>query len=161
MSGLNPDDVRARIDLAALVGGRVPLKRSGDWWMGCCPFHGEKNPSFAVRQSKQTFTCFSGACGVHGDCFDWVQKIEGVDFPTALAKLAALAGVDAAKRYTRATSPMPERRRQETGATGGREYAAGRIWSEGKPISGTHGEAYFRARESVSRCRRRFVSTAA
>lgn len=142
-AGLNPDEIRARIDLAALVGSKVALKRSGDWSTGCCPFHGEKNPSFAVRHSTQRFNCFG--CGAHGDCFDFVQKIDGLDFKAALARLAADAGVEGGRRYAKAVAPV---RTASAGKQppGGHEFAARKIWKDCRPLAGSQGEAYFRAR---------------
>ncbi|MEJ5169695.1 MAG: DNA primase [Fimbriimonadales bacterium] len=85
------NEVRSRIDLAALVGQRVALKRVGKNWKGLCPFHEDRNPSFYVSPSIGRYRCF--ACGASGDAFTWVMQTQNVDFPEALEILAGIAGV--------------------------------------------------------------------
>ena len=80
------DIVKARADIVEIVGGYVELKRSGQNFIGRCPFHSEKTGSFAVHPTKQIFHCFG--CGIGGDVFSFVQKIEGVEFSEALRFVA-------------------------------------------------------------------------
>ena len=68
------DELRARTPLAALVGRRVRLARSGRQWKGCCPFHGEKTPSFYVYEDGH-YHCFG--CGAHGDAISFVMQSRG------------------------------------------------------------------------------------
>ena len=83
------DELRARTPLAAVIGRRVRLARSGRQWKGCCPFHGEKTPSFYVYDDH--YHCFG--CGVHGDAIGFVMQSLGIGFPDAVEQLAAEAGM--------------------------------------------------------------------
>ena len=84
------DELRARTPLPGLIGRRVRLARSGRQWKGCCPFHGEKTPSFYVYDDH--FHCFG--CGAHGDAIGFVMQSQGAGFMDAVAQLAAEAGLD-------------------------------------------------------------------
>ncbi len=88
------EEIRRRTDLVQLVGRRVKLARRGGGQMmwGCCPFHGEKSPSFKVENIRRTYKCFG--CGVGGDAFKWLMETEGLSFPEAVQKLAGEAGVE-------------------------------------------------------------------
>lgn len=85
------DQVKERIDIHAVISRYVTLRRTGRNWVGLCPFHEEKTGSFTVNQEKQLFKCFG--CGVGGDVFEFIMKIEGLSFREALEQLAAEAGV--------------------------------------------------------------------
>jgi DNA primase len=87
------DELRARTPLPALVGRRVRLARSGRQWKGCCPFHGEKTPSFYVYEDH--YHCFG--CGEHGDAITFVMKSQGAAFMEAVEQLAAEAGMEVPK----------------------------------------------------------------
>ena len=84
------DELRARTPLAALVGRRVKLAKSGRNWTGCCPFHTEKTPSFYVYEDG--FHCFG--CGAHGDAISFVMQTDGASFPEAVERLAGEVGLD-------------------------------------------------------------------
>lgn len=92
------DELRARTPLSALVGRRVKLSKSGRNWKGCCPFHGEKSPSFYVYDDH--FHCFG--CGVHGDAISFVMQSAGATFPEAVEQLAGEAGLEVPKPSPRA-----------------------------------------------------------
>src|SRR6185369_12509218 len=94
--------VRAATDIVELVGERVPLRRVGRNFMGRCPFHEEKTPSFSVNAERQFYHCFS--CKVGGDVFKFVQETEKVGFLEAVELLSRRAGI-----------PVPERRAGERG----------------------------------------------
>ncbi len=83
------DELRARTPLSAVIGRRVRLARSGRQWKGCCPFHGEKTPSFYVYDDH--YHCFG--CGVHGDAITFVMQSQGASFPEAVEQLATEAGM--------------------------------------------------------------------
>ncbi len=85
------EEVRSRIDLVELIGRHVALKRRGGKFLGLCPFHQEKTPSFNVDSEKGYWHCFG--CGAGGDVFAFVMRTENVDFAEALRKLAERAGV--------------------------------------------------------------------
>jgi DNA primase len=90
-----PDDViaeiRTRVDIVAVIGTHVQLKKAGRNWKGLCPFHGERTPSFNVSPDKGYFYCFG--CQKKGDAFTFVMEYEGKSFAEAAEQLAARAGV--------------------------------------------------------------------
>ncbi|HAM96958.1 TPA: DNA primase [Patescibacteria group bacterium] len=86
------EDIKNRLDIAQVIEKYVPLKQAGKNFSGLCPFHQEKSPSFIVSPDIQRYKCFG--CGETGDIFNFVQKIESIDFPEALEKLAKEAGVE-------------------------------------------------------------------
>lgn len=96
MSRYIPDDVldqiRLRADIVDVVQSYVPtLKRAGQTWKACCPFHHEKTPSFIVNPSRGIFKCFG--CGKGGNAFTFVMEMERLDFPDAAEMLARKYGV--------------------------------------------------------------------
>ncbi|MBN8554163.1 MAG: DNA primase [Deltaproteobacteria bacterium] len=92
------DSVRQSLDIVQIIGEVVPLKKSGNNFFGCCPFHNEKTPSFSVSSTKQLFHCFG--CKVGGDVFKFVQLYFKWDFPQALEELAKRAGIQIEKIKT-------------------------------------------------------------
>ncbi|HUO98939.1 MAG TPA: CHC2 zinc finger domain-containing protein, partial [Rhizomicrobium sp.] len=89
------EEILRRTDIVQLVGRRVKLTRRGQAFWGCCPFHGEKTPSFKVENGRRTYKCFG--CGKGGDAFRWLMETEGLSFPEAVEKLAGEAGVELPK----------------------------------------------------------------
>lgn len=88
------DDVReikSRLDIVDVISEYVQLKKKGQAYWGCCPFHNEKTPSFSVSPERQTFHCFG--CGKGGDVFSFVMEKEHLEFREALERLAEKAGV--------------------------------------------------------------------
>ncbi len=85
------EDVRAHSDLVAVVSEYVSLRRAGKDYLGLCPFHQEKTPSFHVSPERQLFYCFG--CHTGGDVFAFLMKKEGLDFAGAVAELARRAGI--------------------------------------------------------------------
>ena len=90
------EEVKERLSIEDVVGGYVQLKQAGRNFKGVCPFHEEKTPSFVVSPEKGVFHCFG--CGEGGDVFSFVQKMDGLDFPQALERLAQQAGVEIEQR---------------------------------------------------------------
>lgn len=86
--------VKGQVDIVEVVGQYVPLKRqaSGKRYVGLCPFHSERTPSFTVNTAGQFFKCFG--CGAGGDVFRFVQEIESCTFTTALRVLARRYSID-------------------------------------------------------------------
>lgn len=85
------EEIRAKSDIVAVISGYVNLKKKGNNHWGCCPFHNEKTPSFAVSENKQMYHCFG--CGESGNVFTFLMKYENYSFPEALRVLADRAGV--------------------------------------------------------------------
>ena len=112
MAGRIPDDiimqVRERVDIVDLVSGYVSLKHSGANHLGLCPFHNEKTPSFNVNSTRQIFHCFG--CGVGGNVFSFLMRMDGIAFPQAVRRLAEQVGIDIPKDEP---SAFEMQRRQE------------------------------------------------
>ena len=89
------DELRARIPVSEIAGRRVKLRKQGREWIGLSPFNQEKTPSFTVNDQKGFYHDFSS--GKHGDIFAFVMETEGLSFPDAVERLAALAGVPVPK----------------------------------------------------------------
>src|SRR6516164_2558421 len=92
----NPGDfaytVKQQADIVRIVGEYVKLKKAGAQnFSGLCPFHNEKSPSFSVHATRQFYHCFG--CGVSGDVFSFVQKIENITFPEAVRLVAQRLGI--------------------------------------------------------------------
>ncbi len=96
MAGLVPeeflDDVRSRTDIVELVSEYLPLKKTGQNYVGLCPFHQEKTPSFTVSTAKQIFYCFG--CGAGGNVFSFLMKIDNLPFLEAVELLANRLGLE-------------------------------------------------------------------
>ena len=136
--------VKQQADIVKVIGEYVRLKKAGAQnYAGLCPFHGEKSPSFSVHAVRQFYHCFG--CGVSGDVYSFVQKIENVGFPEAIKIVAAKCGIALPKRefsspqeaaesrqrsklidlHQRATAWFEEQLRSSGGAAA-REYLTGR-----------------------------------
>lgn len=103
------DDIRERVPISDVIGRHVTWDRKktntsrGDWW-ACCPFHGEKSPSFHCEDRKGRYHCFG--CGVSGDHFKFLTELENLNFPGAVERIADMAGVAM-------PAPDPEAARRE------------------------------------------------
>ncbi|PWU24238.1 DNA primase [Candidatus Cerribacteria bacterium 'Amazon FNV 2010 28 9'] len=84
--------VKDAVDIVALIGERITLKRSGNSYKGLCPFHGEKSPSFFVNPVMGRYMCFG--CHETGDCFTFLQKYDQMTFGEALRFLAQKTGIE-------------------------------------------------------------------
>src|ERR1700690_4225150 len=145
----NPGDfaytVKQQADIVRIIGDYSKLKKAGaSNYAGLCPFHGEKTASFSVHATRQFYHCFG--CGVSGDVFSFVQKIENITFPEPVRLVAQKLGIplpkatysspaeaqDAKLRtvlleiHERATAFFQECLRRPDGARA-REYLAGQI----------------------------------
>ena len=101
--------VRDETDIVRIVTEHTQLKKTGAQWMGLCPFHGEKSPSFSVNAEKGVYYCFG--CQVSGDAIDFVREVEGLDFAGSVEFLAAKAGIPL--RYTDHNEGRRRNRRKE------------------------------------------------
>jgi DNA primase len=148
----NPGDfaytVKQQADIVRIVGDYIKLKKAGAQnYSGLCPFHGEKTPSFSVHATRQFYHCFG--CGVSGDVFSFVQKIENITFPESVRLVAQKLGIALPKAtyanegeakearlrgqlldvHERAVSFFQDRLRSSEGARA-REYLSGRGLNE-------------------------------
>ena len=107
------EEVRTRADIVEVIGAHVRLKRAGRNFVGLCPFHNEKTPSFSVNAERGFFHCFG--CGAGGTVFNFVMRTEGLSFPEAIESLARRYGVT-----------LPERGGEAGPGAGERDAAAAR-----------------------------------
>jgi DNA primase len=84
------DALRQQADIVAVIGDYTQLRRGGRSFKGLCPFHTEKTPSFTCTPDGNFFHCFG--CGASGDIYDFLQRVEGMDFPEAVETLARRTG---------------------------------------------------------------------
>ena len=103
------DEIRARLPVSRVVGRKVALKKAGREYKGLSPFKTEKSPSFTVNDQKGFYHCF--ASGEHGDIFTFVMKTEGLEFPEAVERLAAEAGIPMPKPTERNVEQEDQRDR--------------------------------------------------
>jgi DNA primase len=86
------ETVKQQADIVRIIGDYIKLKKAGAQnYSGLCPFHGEKTPSFSVHATRQFYHCFG--CGLSGDVFSFVQKIENITFPEAVRLVAQKLGI--------------------------------------------------------------------
>ena len=105
------EQVRQAADLLTIVSETVSLKRRGTQYWGCCPFHGEKTPSFKVDPARGLFHCFG--CGAGGDVFSYVMKRDNLTFPEALKQLAEKYGIPVPERAKSAREIAREKESRE------------------------------------------------
>jgi len=103
------DEVLARTDIVEIISRHVQLKKSGANYMGLCPFHHEKTPSFSVSADKQLYYCFG--CGKGGGPFQFLMEHDGYSFPEAVEYLAGKAGLEIPRDA--AEKPGEEARRKQ------------------------------------------------
>jgi DNA primase len=145
------DELRSRLSIAAVIGGRVRLQKRGRDHVGLCPFHKEKTPSFTVSEDKGFFHCFG--CGAHGDVVGFVMRSDNLSFPEAVERLAREVGLQVP-----ATTPE-ERQREERRATLHTVLEAAAAWFEAqlRAVVGRPGLDYLRRRglqdETIARFR--------
>ena len=90
------EEVRSKNDIVDVIGGYISLKKKGNTYSACCPFHHEKTPSFHVSKDKQMYHCFG--CGVGGNVYTFIMEYENYSFPEAVKLLADRSG-----------TPLPEK----------------------------------------------------
>ncbi len=99
------DTLLARIDIVDVIDRRVPLKKAGQNYQACCPFHSEKTPSFTVSPTKQFYHCFG--CGAHGTALGFLMEYEHMSFPDAVAALAQDTGLPVPESAHQPDRPKP------------------------------------------------------
>ncbi len=119
------DEIRDRVDVVAVIGRHMELKRSGRTWKGCCVFHGERTPSFHVYPEDKHFKCYG--CGAYGDVFGFLQRLEGKEFPEIVRDLAREVGIEIPEAEEE--SADQKRRRKERNEILATCEAAARYWA--------------------------------
>ncbi|HEY7515900.1 MAG TPA: DNA primase, partial [Vicinamibacteria bacterium] len=119
------DEIRDRVDVVAVIGRHMELKRSGRTWKGCCVFHGERTPSFHVYPEDKHFKCYG--CGAYGDVFGFLQRLEGKEFPEVVRELAREVGIEIPEAQEE--SADQKRRRKERTEILAACDAAARYWA--------------------------------
>lgn len=131
------DDLKAQLNIVDIIGREVQLKKSGSNYMGLCPFHSEKTPSFSVNEGKQFFHCFG--CGKSGDVIGFVQEYYKLPFMEAVEKLATENGIKLPERRT--SGPKIDYDKYH-----GINAKAARFFYNSLGIKGNKGLAYLRKR---------------
>jgi len=101
------EEIRQRADIVEVIGAHVRLKRAGRNYVGLCPFHQEKTPSFSVNAERGFFHCFG--CNAGGSVFNFMMRMEGLSFPEAVESLARRYGVDLPERESSGGPTRSER----------------------------------------------------
>ena len=102
--------VKEQADIVQIIGESVELKRAGARFLGRCPFHGEKTPSFSVHPGQQFYHCFG--CGESGDVFSFMMKYHNLDFPAALQELARRYQIELPEKHSTPAEQEKERQRK-------------------------------------------------
>jgi len=100
------DRVKQATNIVDLISRSINLRRKGKDYVGLCPWHPDKRPSFTVNPVRQRYSCW--VCNLHGDVFDFTMKMEAVDFRGALEILAQAAGIELAQRGPKTEPGAPD-----------------------------------------------------
>jgi len=144
------DELRSRISLAEMIGKHVRLTRRGREYVGLCPFHHEKTPSFCVVEDKGFFHCFG--CGAHGDAIGYAMRADNVDFVEAIERLAGVAGLAVPQSTPQEREKAQRQKTQLEALAAAAAYYESRLWSG----AGARGLDYLRARGLDDETMRRF-----
>lgn len=146
------EEIRSRNDIVSVISSYVSLKKSGSNYMGLCPFHNEKSPSFSVSASRQMYHCFG--CGVSGDVFMFVEQYENYTFPEAMKYLADRVGIELPKVELSPTEKQRATVRQQLLDI--QKQAAGYYYYLLHQPQGEHGYKYLRDRGLTDETIKRF-----
>jgi DNA primase len=101
------DQLLTRINIVDVIQARLPLKKAGREYMACCPFHGEKTPSFTVSPTKQFYHCFG--CGAHGSAISFLMDYEHLDYTEAIEALARILGIEVPRENDAKSMPSAKK----------------------------------------------------
>ncbi len=139
MANYDWDAIRQNYPIADVVAEAVPLKKAGNEYVGCCPFHNERTPSFHVVPAKEMFHCFG--CGAHGDVVDFIAKMRGIDTRDAIDLLTggeAKISISDEQRKQREAA-LTERDRQQDIARQSASKRAAERWDSASSAPEDHG----------------------
>ena len=148
------EEVRARVDIVAVIGRHVELKRSGRTWKGNCAFHGEKTPSFHVYPDDKHFKCYG--CGAYGDVFTFLQRLEGKEFPEVVRALAGEVGVEIPEAAEEDSAEARARRKERNEILAASDVAARYFAARLASRHGDAARAYLDSRGVAEESRQRF-----
>jgi DNA primase len=126
-------NIARTVPVSEVVGSYVSLKLVGREWVGHCPFHRDRTPSFTVVDAKGFFHCFG--CGAHGDAIAFLRRMENISFPDAVSRVAESS-----------SSTVSQRAKEKTGRRSSASRWWEKVWSESKPGTGTLVDSYLRCR---------------
>ena len=138
--------IKDRIAMSDIVGADIKLTKKGREHQGCCPFHGERTPSFSVNDDKQFGHCFG--CGWHGDVFKYLMERKSIDFVSAAKMLSADAGIsfDTPANRAEVEQRRIERQKSEEEAAKQKQESARGLWQFAAPMKGTPAQSYLESR---------------
>jgi DNA primase len=122
------EEVRSRADIVEVIGAHVRLRKAGRNFVGLCPFHGEKTPSFTVSREKGFFHCFG--CGAGGTVFNFMMKMDGATFPETVRTLANRYGITIAEDIRRDPRAAGEREAMLAAAELAGEFFTRVLWED-------------------------------
>jgi DNA primase len=135
------EEVRQRADIVEVIGEHVRLKRTGRNFVGLCPFHQEKTPSFSVNAERGFFHCFG--CNAGGSVFNFIMKMEGLTFPEAVRSLAQRYGIELPEEQSDGGPSRSERESMYLANQTAAEFFSHVLW---KTPDGEHPRAYLESR---------------
>ncbi len=109
------DDLLTKVDIVDIIDEQIPLKKGGQNYMACCPFHKEKSPSFTVSPSKQFYHCFG--CGAHGSAIGFIMEYQGLGFVEAVEFIADRAGLKVPKSQSNPLDAAISKKKKELKVT--------------------------------------------
>lgn len=137
-------ELKYRCDMAQIAQKYVNMRRSGRGYVGLCPFHSEKTPSFYVFEDTQSFYCFG--CGAGGDVITFIRRIENLDYLDAVKELAAQCGLDVPEEHSDGGAALLRKKILEMNRAAAKFYysclnspegEAGRVYFEKRRLSPT------------------------
>jgi DNA primase len=144
------NQLKARADLGAVIGEYVKLKPGGNGFVGLCPFHAERSPSFHVHAARRFYYCFG--CHAHGDVFQFLMEVRKISFPEAVEAVAERLGVAVPRAGEAESGDTAERRELLRLHAAAGDYYAAQLRASG----GAEARAYLQGRELAPAAAERF-----